>query len=651
MLTQREHINFNNLPLPPDHYRILHAMLPLCKTNVFLEKNHTYKGIEFIDSFGQPHKVDVTLSHEMWHLISDRNEDRYVIKSETQIGEGNYGKVSNVLYTIEPLNTIDPLIGSVKLKNYNERVIKIQMHNNKFPISHAIDEVQSMRQAGHLGAKNLVTTPMINQLQTSASVMAKVGTKSLNSLINSTYDPLELYEETINTIQAHIEQNINNHIIHKDIKPDNVRRDPQTHSAYFIDYGFSTSMDIPNSREFGTPLYSAPELHCPVKHSTKLDTFSLGVTLIEMWKGSVSEDHGWKIFNNNYFSPTDKYHIGNLFKGISDDSLPFYYKKKIQNILDDMLKYDLNHRISTEQALDRFKEAYLEFITRSNHDQKNNVHFAYNLAKEDKQLESKIDIKKFKELLLSRWNNFSDLQRDVYLKALGIKEIRNITTKDILMNVIDSLNNSYEEHMDYLSQKLRQLEKVKTSNIVLNSEYNEIEKILTKQKQKKSTLIDVINFEQKYQPRMNSIQESLLGLISAPAGTTSNITSASTPIASDRVDAITICKKITAHINKLKFGWNPLKSSAEAKITALENLKIALLKHNRGEKLEDVISKWLSEEAFQEEKIEKKVSTWTVISRHRFIFLPETRHKLTNTRIFINDLTNDFGDKILKRNG
>jgi hypothetical protein len=111
---------------------------------------------------------------------------------------------------------------------------------------------------------------------------------------------------------------------------------------------------------------------------------------------------------------------------------------------------------------------------------------AFNLAKEDKQLEYKIDIEKFKELLLSRWDDIftCNLQREVYLKALGIKEIRNITTRDRLINVIDNLNNNYKMHMVYLSQRLTQLKKVKTSNIVLNREYDEIKKIRTKQKKK-----------------------------------------------------------------------------------------------------------------------------------------------------------------------
>jgi serine/threonine protein kinase len=659
MLTQREHtqivhIDFNKLPLPPDHYRILHAMLPLCKTKMFLKKNYTYKGIEFIDIFGQPRTVDVSLSHQMWHFVNDRNEDRDVIMSETLIGEGARGKVSEVLYTVEALNTINPLIGSVKLKNYNERAIKIQTYEKL-----AIEEVKFMHLAGHLGAKKLVIAPANWRQQKSASIMAKVGTESLTRFICSTSEPSELYEETINIIQAHIEQNINNHIIHKDINPDNIRRDSQTHRIYFIDYGLSTSMNNRYGEISGTPYYRAPEFH----NSTKLDTFSLAVTLTQIWKGSTSFKHVLKLHG--------QYYIPNLFKDISDISLPNQYKQQIKEILNDMLNYNFNARITAETALARFEDAYSEFITRSNPEQKKTVLLAFNLAKLDKQLESKIDIEKFKELLLSRWDNFTPgLQREAYLKALGIKEIRNVTTKDTLMDVIDKLNNNYKMHIDHLSEKLRQLEEVKNGAIALNSEYEEFNKIITKQKQKTSTLTDVINFEQKYEPRMKSIQESLLGLISindkelrnppakqenkisAPAGTTSNITSASTSITSDGVDVITICNKIDAHINKLKFGWNPFKSSAKAKITALEKLKKALTEYNHREKIKDVISKWLSNKTFQEAKTEIKVSTETVISQHRFIFLSETRNqKATHTQIFINDLTNDFRDKILKRNG
>jgi hypothetical protein len=91
------------------------------------------------------------------------------------------------------------------------------------------------------------------------------------------------------------------------------------------------------------------------------------------------------------------------------------------------------------------------------------------------------------------------------------------------------------------------------------------------------------------------------------------IISTNTSITSDGVEASTIFKKIDAHINKFKFGWNPFKNSAESEISALEKLKTKLLKTN-GETVNYVISKWLSKETFEEVKTKNKISTETLIS-------------------------------------
>ena len=74
-------------------------------------------------------------------------------------------------------------------------------------------------------------------------------------------------------------------IIHRDISSSNVLLEPLPNNrwrAKVSDYGSANFMYAIRTGNPGGPLYAAPESSHPDQHSPKMDTFSLGILLVEM---------------------------------------------------------------------------------------------------------------------------------------------------------------------------------------------------------------------------------------------------------------------------------------------------------------------------------------------------------------------------------
>lgn len=76
------------------------------------------------------------------------------------------------------------------------------------------------------------------------------------------------------------------HILHKDIKPENIIYDSRGY-AFLTDFGTSTIWKVENfSETSGTPGYMAPEVICRQNHSFVSDYFALGVIIFENIMGT-----------------------------------------------------------------------------------------------------------------------------------------------------------------------------------------------------------------------------------------------------------------------------------------------------------------------------------------------------------------------------
>ncbi|OMJ70943.1 hypothetical protein SteCoe_30967 [Stentor coeruleus] len=76
------------------------------------------------------------------------------------------------------------------------------------------------------------------------------------------------------------------HILHKDIKPENIVYDSRGY-AFLTDFGTSTISKAENfSETSGTPGYMAPEVICRQNHSFVSDYFALGVIIFENIMGT-----------------------------------------------------------------------------------------------------------------------------------------------------------------------------------------------------------------------------------------------------------------------------------------------------------------------------------------------------------------------------
>ena len=157
------------------------------------------------------------------------------------------------------------------------------------------------------------------------TIIDNFGDSDLKQLIRG--KKLNLYEKEL--IIFHLSKNLrllhDNNIIHKDIKPDNIRVNSESKKkeSNFIDYGFSCLKDLDNfekcrDAKYGSPLYSAPELI----HSSEL---------AEKFKDKFGTDV--------YAKSIDLWSLGILFYNLLDDNI--VYVNSLNNAYSDITNYDL----------------------------------------------------------------------------------------------------------------------------------------------------------------------------------------------------------------------------------------------------------------------------------------------------------------------
>ncbi len=81
-------------------------------------------------------------------------------------------------------------------------------------------------------------------------------------------------------------------IIHRDISSANVLLDPGPNNSWrakVSDYGSANFLRQVRTENPGSPLYSSPEASIPAQHSTKMDIFSFGALLVEVYTATLPD--------------------------------------------------------------------------------------------------------------------------------------------------------------------------------------------------------------------------------------------------------------------------------------------------------------------------------------------------------------------------
>jgi len=126
-------------------------------------------------------------------------------------------------------------------------------------------------------------------------------TELMHTSLRAVLEQTEMSRENIVSITIQVCRALNylhlmqpDPVIHRDISSANVLLNPLPHNAWLAkvtDYGSVNTLRALNTVGPGNPVYAAPEAKVPSLQSTKMDVFSLGILLIEMFTGQFPVDY------------------------------------------------------------------------------------------------------------------------------------------------------------------------------------------------------------------------------------------------------------------------------------------------------------------------------------------------------------------------
>lgn len=138
-------------------------------------------------------------------------------------------------------------------------------------------------------------------------------------------------------------------IILADIKPSNILFFKKEDEVRFNDFGLSVYDDlIFKEIAYGTTYYAAPELlfspHTIFKES---DTWSLGMTFIEIWTGILPQE---EVFKNRTSEITKEIYRDNISKKINE-TLDLIKDKEVKYLISRMLVFDYKKRAKLDELI------------------------------------------------------------------------------------------------------------------------------------------------------------------------------------------------------------------------------------------------------------------------------------------------------------
>ena len=214
-----------------------------------------------------------------------------------------------------------------------------------------------------------LTTYLKNRLPSSSS-LSPISPSSPSSLLSST--PLSLGKKIsiITQICNGLKYIHDNHILHLDIKPQNIIMMGDV--PKIADFGSSCYAHPQRGKQMdkhlGSRPYSAPEiLDGDDYYTAKSDVWSMGVVIYYIlnggsipWTGENVKKHLSSIFNNS----SKKAHLTNLVKVAMEGSQTYsnvssvVYSRRLTRVLDIMLEVSIKDRCYIEDALDILLSIY-----------------------------------------------------------------------------------------------------------------------------------------------------------------------------------------------------------------------------------------------------------------------------------------------------
>ncbi|KAK8899914.1 serine/threonine protein kinase [Tritrichomonas musculus] len=241
-----------------------------------------------------------------------------------QIGEGSFGKVYKAR------------------RKYTSRMVAIKMIGKK---GQTEDDLISFRREitilNNVDHPNIMRFLEIIETDTDFCVVSELGRGDLFQII---HDNQTLPEDVLQNVSAQLVSAMSylhdNKIIHRDIKPQNILIG-SNNSLKICDFGFARALS--NTTLFlrsikGTPLYMAPELVQERPYDEKIDIWSLGVILYELYYGKAP------------FYTTSIY---KLIQMISNDPItwPGQISDEFKDFLQVMLQKDPSHRATCKMLM------------------------------------------------------------------------------------------------------------------------------------------------------------------------------------------------------------------------------------------------------------------------------------------------------------
>lgn len=138
------------------------------------------------------------------------------------------------------------------------------------------------------------------------------------------------------------------HVIHRDIKPSNLLVSKHG-TLKVLDFGIARAdfdrEGLTKSVQFGTARYMAPEQWLGETLTARVDVFALGITMIELLKGTSAERLPLR---------PDKFNAGRdaQIAGIRDPRWGTVWWRQLEELLQDMLSKDAQDRPSAEYVQD-----------------------------------------------------------------------------------------------------------------------------------------------------------------------------------------------------------------------------------------------------------------------------------------------------------
>lgn len=354
--------------------------------------------------------------------------DRFDIVCPELLGEGGYGAV----YPIT--GTLKFEINQPQLKPVHNKIVKVQFHDNDYPMSRAVSEYSSLAQANHLKVKPLVFIENEDKTQTSFIIMEKAKGISLETILDpkkraSISDSIpkltttKRLEITLAILRAIKTQVTDRNIVHRDLKPSNIMIDLKVSPPVvtIIDYGLALTNGAQDYRNVGTRAYRSPEsFNKNPTYSAKSDVYEAGRVLSYLW-GDLHSNYYFK--KKATFDDIQKKSTNRALFSNPDICLFQYDKVTLKNCIFGMMNRNYLRRDTIDDAIEQLSHIKIE---------------KYNLKKI--QDFSQKELEQYEINLKNQFQLIQEKLMQLELKAIELRNRNNTEAADILSQLHEQLN-------------------------------------------------------------------------------------------------------------------------------------------------------------------------------------------------------------------